>query len=207
MQETWVWSLIQEDPTEQLSPCTQNLCSATREATVMRSQHTSLKGSPTHCNWKVKKWKCQSLSHVRLWGPKPPACQYRRHKRWGFNPWVWKIFWRRAWQPTPVFLPGESHEWRSLEGYSLWGHRRRTQLKWFSKHVHRIPNNLKKKKKNRQHWRLFNLRQGSLIFKVLLNQYLQILCDVFPHPFSLDCLQNYYCNLRCGPYKMDQMIR
>ena len=29
--------------------------------------------------------------------------------------------WRRAWQPTPVFLPGESHGQRSLAGYSLWG--------------------------------------------------------------------------------------
>ena len=27
----------------------------------------------------------------------------------------------RKWQPTPVFLPGESHGWRSLVGYSLWG--------------------------------------------------------------------------------------
>ena len=27
----------------------------------------------------------------------------------GFDPWVGKIPWRRAWQPTPVFLPGESH--------------------------------------------------------------------------------------------------
>jgi len=29
-----------------------------------------------------------------------------------------KIPWRRAWQPTPVFLPGESHGKRSLAGYS-----------------------------------------------------------------------------------------
>ena len=29
--------------------------------------------------------------------------------------------WRRKWQPTPVFLPGNSHKWRSLEGYSPWG--------------------------------------------------------------------------------------
>ena len=29
--------------------------------------------------------------------------------------------WRKAWQPTPVFLPGESH--RSLAGYSPWGHK------------------------------------------------------------------------------------
>jgi len=28
----------------------------------------------------------------------------------GFNPWVGKIPWRREWQPTPVFLPGKSHE-------------------------------------------------------------------------------------------------
>ena len=31
--------------------------------------------------------------------------------------------WRREWVPTPVFLPGESHGWKSLEGYSPWGHR------------------------------------------------------------------------------------
>ena len=47
-----------------------------------------------------------------------PVCQCRRHKRSGFNPWVRKILWRKAWQPTPVFLPGESHRQRSLEGYS-----------------------------------------------------------------------------------------
>ena len=31
--------------------------------------------------------------------------------------------WRRKWQPTPVFLPGKSHGWRSLAGYSPWGHK------------------------------------------------------------------------------------
>ena len=41
----------------------------------------------------------------------------------GFDPWVGKIPWRRAWQPAPVFLPGESHELRSLVGYSPEGHR------------------------------------------------------------------------------------
>ena len=44
------------------------------------------------------------------------ACQCRRHKRCGFNPWVGKIPWRKAWQPTAVFLPGESHGKRSLAG-------------------------------------------------------------------------------------------
>ena len=37
----------------------------------------------------------------------------------GFNPWLGKIPWRRKWQPTPVFLPGESHGWRSLVGYRI----------------------------------------------------------------------------------------
>jgi len=40
----------------------------------------------------------------------------------GFDPWIEKIPWRRIWQPTPVFLPGEFHEQRSLAGYSPWGH-------------------------------------------------------------------------------------
>ena len=31
--------------------------------------------------------------------------------------------WRRKWLPTPVFLPGESHEQRNPVGYSPWGHK------------------------------------------------------------------------------------
>ena len=38
---------------------------------------------------------------------KDPTCQCRRQKRHEFDPWVRKIPWWRAWQPTPVFLPGE----------------------------------------------------------------------------------------------------
>ena len=36
----------------------------------------------------------------------------------GLIPGIGRIPWRRAWQPTPVFLPGESHGQRSLAGYS-----------------------------------------------------------------------------------------
>ena len=39
-------------------------------------------------------------------------------RRPGFNPWVRKTLWRRKWHPTPVLLPGKSHGWRSLGGYS-----------------------------------------------------------------------------------------
>ena len=37
---------------------------------------------------------------------------------------VGKISWRRKWQPTPIFLPGKSHGWRSLVDYSPWGRSR-----------------------------------------------------------------------------------
>ena len=43
------------------------------------------------------------------------------------NPWVRKIPWRRAWQPTPVLLPGESHGQRSLVGFNPWGSKRVVQ--------------------------------------------------------------------------------
>ena len=63
--------------------------------------------------WEFSVWKefavltAEGASQVALSGIKP-ACQCRRCKRSGFDLWVGKISWRRAWQPTPVFLPGES---------------------------------------------------------------------------------------------------
>jgi len=74
-----------------------------------------------------------------FWGgasSKETTCQRRRHKRYGLDLWVGKIPWRRAWQPTPAFLPGES-PWteepcglQSIESQS-W-----TWLKWISTHAH-----------------------------------------------------------------------
>ena len=52
---------------------------------------------------------------------KEHAYQCRRCKRGDFDPWVGMIFWRKAWQPTPIVLAGESHGQRSLAGYSPWG--------------------------------------------------------------------------------------
>ena len=65
----------------------------------------------------------QSLGFLGGTSGKELACQCRRHKRCGFDPWIRKTPWRRAWQHTPVFLPGESHGQRSLVGYSPWGRR------------------------------------------------------------------------------------
>ena len=48
-----------------------------------------------------------------------------------FGPWAGKIPWRRKWQSTLVFLPGESHGQRSLAGCSPWGHK-----EWDTAHTH-----------------------------------------------------------------------
>ena len=47
---------------------------------------------------------------------KESTCQCKRCRRYGFDPWIRKIPWRRKWQPTPVFLPGKSMDrgaWRA----------------------------------------------------------------------------------------------
>ena len=81
---------------------------------------------------KYNKEQDKNLAFVELTGfpdgahVKESACQCRRLqfgslkrlKRHQFDPWVEKSPWRRKWQPTPVFLPGEYHEQRSLVGYS-----------------------------------------------------------------------------------------
>ena len=65
-----------------------------------------------------------------------PTWQRRRCKRPRFDPRAEKIPWSRAQQPTPVFLPGESHGQRSLVGYSPWNTKRWTRLKQFCTHAH-----------------------------------------------------------------------
>ena len=48
--------------------------------------------------------------------------------------WVRLLGWgdplEEEWQPTPVFLPGKSHGQRSLVGYSPWGRKSWTQLRF-----------------------------------------------------------------------------
>ena len=54
---------------------------------------------------------------------KNPPANARDMRHGGFNLWVQNIPWKRAWQPTPVFLPEESHGQRNLVGYSPQGHK------------------------------------------------------------------------------------
>ena len=64
--------------------------------------------------------------HQRLlWIPFPVAQMVKiclQCTRPGYEPWIGKIPWRREWQPTAVFLSGESHGQRSLAGHGPWGH-------------------------------------------------------------------------------------
>ena len=62
----------------------------------------------TELNW----WSCQGFPGGT--SGKEPTCQCRRQKRVELVPWLRKIPWRRAWQPTLVFLPKELHRQRSL---------------------------------------------------------------------------------------------
>ena len=82
---------------------------------------------------------------------KESTCQCRRHKGCRFNPWIKKIPWRRAWQPTPVFLPGESHRQRSLGSVDSqsW-----TWLKWISNHPAHNTDHFK----TSTHFKCFNLK-------------------------------------------------
>ena len=55
-----------------------------------------------------------------------------------FNPWVRKLPCRREWQPTPVFLPGKSHEQRSLVGYSPWGYKELDMTEQLTKYISKL---------------------------------------------------------------------
>ena len=57
-------------------------------------------------------------------------------ERCRLDPWVRKIPWRKALQPTPVLLPGKSHGQRSLAGCSPWGHKESDTTEQLCRHTH-----------------------------------------------------------------------
>ena len=69
-----------------------------------------------------------SVGLPRWLSGKESACQCRRCRGPGLDPWVRKIPRGRKWQSPPVFLPGKSHGQRSWAGYSPWG--RSVQRNW-----------------------------------------------------------------------------
>ena len=107
------------------------------------------------------------------------------------------IHWRRKWQPTPVFLPGESQGRGSLVGCRLWGHTSQTRLKWLSSSSSSISmksNEIIFWKKN------INPRYHSLLLLYQYNFTLQIFWRVG--------LENdrFSCNIK-GNFNRDMDIR
>ena len=84
-----------------------------------------LKGS--HSTEKAMAPHSSTLAWKIPWTEEPGRLQSMGSLRVGHD-WATSIslftfmHWRRKWQPTPVFLPGESQGWGSLVGYRLWGH-------------------------------------------------------------------------------------
>ena len=56
-------------------------------------------------------------------------------RRCSFDPWVWKMPWRRKQQSTPVFLSGKSHGHWNLVGYSPKGHKESDTTEQLSTHT------------------------------------------------------------------------
>ena len=92
---------------------------------------------------KRKKRKCdQNIIKGRWLSGKESACQCRRHRRCNLDLWVGKIPWKKKWQPTPVFLPGESLRQRCLVGYSPWSHKESDMTERLSTHTRRVGSKL-----------------------------------------------------------------
>ena len=94
---------------------------------------------------------------------KNPPTNRQRHKRRGFDPWVGKIPWRRAWQPAPVFLPGGFYGQGSLTASIHRFTKSRTRLKQLSMHTWWQNYSmilLKKKKTNSITCSIINLKKG-----------------------------------------------
>ena len=65
---------------------------------------------------------CSLAIELRLVGL-PKWLSSKEYRRGEFDSLVWKTPWRRAWQPTPVFLPGKINGQRGVVGYSPWDHK------------------------------------------------------------------------------------
>ena len=104
-----------------------------------------LSGDPSSCALLGKQEKKKKDLHRCQC--KEPACQQRKHKSCGFNPWIGKIPWRRARQPTPVFLPGES-PWTEEPGGRQHMGSQRVWHNWLTKHraQQRVKSRLRREK-------------------------------------------------------------
>ena len=116
---------------------------------------------------------------------KESAYQSRRYKKCRFSLWVGKIPWRRKWQPTLVFLPGESQGNRSLVDYSPWGCKESNMTEWLGLHTctyisqfHLSTNLSKGTRATSAFWLLSIMLQWILMHKYLLMSLLLVLSNI-----------------------------
>ena len=111
----WEWTLIWKDTS---TPCSQqHYLQLQRYGSNQNVQHMNASRVCAVC--------IHTHTHTRTYMWRPDSSDGKESVynagRPGFNSWVGKTSWRRAWQPTPVFLPGESHGQWSLVGSRPWG--------------------------------------------------------------------------------------
>ena len=117
MRETWVWCLGWEDPLEKWKATLSSILDWKIPHGVTKSQTL---------------WATFTSFTSHLWGfsgsseGKESTCNVG-----DLDPWVGKIFWKRRWLPTPVFLLGDFHGQRSLVGYSPWGCKEWDTTEWW----------------------------------------------------------------------------
>ena len=84
--------------------------------------------------WRMPKWHTSIMTSIMTYRftPHPrlfhdtvviqelPACQFKKHRRCQFDPWIKKFPWSRKWQHTPVFLTEKSHGQRSQTVWHDW---------------------------------------------------------------------------------------
>ena len=97
---------------------------------VIETNRKSWEGKLSVCLLYLRPWIIWYLFQLNTENIPSTETLYRSREAWDSS----KIF-LRAWEPTPVFLPGESHGQRSLAGYSLWGCEESDTTEWLT-HIH-----------------------------------------------------------------------
>ena len=115
VQETWVQSLNWEDLLGMGMATHSSVLARTVPWAEKPGWLHSMRSQRVKPNWATFTF---SVHFPGSTSGKEPTWKGRRYRRRGFDPWVETTPWRRKWQPTPVFLPGESHGQRKLAGYS-----------------------------------------------------------------------------------------
>ena len=104
-------------------PLTTSTTSTTSSGTNMKGQEQAMAPHSSTLAWKIHGRR--SLVGCSPWGHEESNTTERLHFHFPLSTFTFTfhfMHWRRKWQPTPVFLPGESQGLGSLEGCCLWGH-------------------------------------------------------------------------------------